>query len=150
DQLLAGVEPLDRLADDRPVLRVLERHLSRRRELAGGGRDLAERGFACRWPVRDDAAGGAAFGWRHAPFFRGSLDPHLAGDRAALADVLMRIADGAAASGVEVAPDALARDVLSRRRIFGRDFRPVAFELLGHELREAGERALPHLGAGDA
>ena len=30
------------------------------------------------------------------------------------------------------------------------DLVPVAFELLGHELREAGDRALPHFGAGDA
>jgi hypothetical protein len=27
---------------------------------------------------------------------------------------------------------------------------PVALQLLGHELGEAGQRALPHLGAGDA
>ena len=48
------------------------------------------------------------------------------------------------------APDAFAREVLAGRRIFGRDFRPVAFELLGDELREAGQRPLPHLGARDA
>src|SRR5262249_2607249 len=34
--------------------------------------------------------------------------------------------------------------------ILGRDLRPVAFELLGDELGEPGERALTHLGAGDA
>jgi len=43
----------------------------------------------------------------------------------------------------------LRRDVLAGRRIFGRHLRPVAFELLGDELGEAGERPLAHLGAGD-
>ena len=32
----------------------------------------------------------------------------------------------------------------------GRDLVPVALELFGDELGEAGERALPHLGARDA
>ena len=50
----------------------------------------------------------------------------------------------------EIAPDALARDVLAGRRVFGRDLRPVAFEFLGDELGEAGERALAHLRARDA
>ena len=36
------------------------------------------------------------------------------------------------------------------RRIFGRDLGPVALQLLGDELGEAGQRPLPHLGAGDA
>src|SRR5262249_60335463 len=43
-----------------------------------------------------------------------------------------------------------AINVLAGRGIFGRDLRPVAFELLGDELGEPGERALTHLGAGDA
>src|SRR5262249_16413717 len=47
-------------------------------------------------------------------------------------------------------PHALAREVLSGRDRIGRDFVPVALELLGDELAEAGERALPHLGACDA
>src|SRR5215471_7635218 len=57
----------------------------------------------------------------------------------------------AAASGaVVIAPYAFSGDVLAGRGIFGRDLRPVAFELLGDELGEPGERALTHLGAGDA
>src|SRR5262249_548055 len=43
-----------------------------------------------------------------------------------------------------------ACDALAGRGIFGRDLRPVAFELLGDELGEPGERALTHLGAGNA
>ena len=59
-------------------------------------------------------------------------------------------ADAAAAAGREIAPGALARDALAGRRIFGRDLRPVAFELFGDELGKAGEGALAHLRAGDA
>src|SRR5262249_32248695 len=55
-----------------------------------------------------------------------------------------------AAGGEEVAPHPLARQVLPGRRKFGRDLRPVALELLGDELGEAGHGALAHLGAGDA
>src|SRR5258708_26877799 len=49
-----------------------------------------------------------------------------------------------------MAPHALAGGVLARGGIFGRDLRPVAFELLSDELGEPGERALAHLRAGDA
>src|SRR5262249_3435915 len=69
---------------------------------------------------------------------------------AALAHVILRVADAAAAAGRHVAPYALAGDVLAGRGIFGRDLRPVAFELLGDELGEPGERALTHLGTRNA
>src|SRR4029077_6182693 len=55
--------------------------------------------------------------------------------------------DAAAAAGGEVAPGALPLHALAGRRIFDAHFRPVALELLGDELREAGDGALPHLGA---
>src|SRR5262249_7999254 len=51
--------------------------------------------------------------------------------------------------GREVAPDALPRKILSRRRELGTHFRPVAVEFLGHELRQTGQRSLTHFGAGD-
>src|SRR5262249_21007052 len=60
------------------------------------------------------------------------------------------LADGAAAGRVEIAPDALAGQALSRRWHLSGDLGPVAFKLLGHQLREAGLRALAHLGAGNA
>src|SRR5262249_12332804 len=55
-----------------------------------------------------------------------------------------------AAGGEEVTPHALAGDVLARRRKLVGDLRPVALELLGDHLGEAGQRALSHLGAGNA
>src|SRR6185503_14912493 len=65
-------------------------------------------------------------------------------------DILVAVADSATAAGREVLPDAVAPHVLAGRRILGRHLRPVAFELFGDELGEAGERALAHLGADDA
>ncbi|MGY3465799.1 hypothetical protein ACVW0I_002670 [Bradyrhizobium sp. LM6.11] len=148
--LLGGVEPLHALADQLPVLGVLQLDVGRWRQLGRGLGDLAVGRGLARGRMGDDAVGGRAFGCRHFPRLGGGLDQHHARGGAALADVVLRRADAAAAAGREIAPDALAGDALAGRRIFGRDFRPVAFELLGDELGEAGERALAHLGAGDA
>jgi len=78
-----------------------------------------------------------------------ALNQHDAGGGAALTDILVRFADAAAAAGGEIAPHALARDVLAGRRIFGRHLRPVAFELLGDELGEPVSVPWPISEAGD-
>ncbi len=100
--------------------------------------------------MRDHAVGGGAFGRRHLPVIGRRLDQHHARGSAALAHIVLRVADAAAAAGGEIAPDALAGDVLARRRIFGGDLRPVAFEFFGDQLRQPGQRALAHLRARDA
>ena len=97
----------------------------------------------------DDAVGRGAFRGRHLPFVRGGLHQHHARGGATLADVVLTGADAAAAASREIAPGAFACDTLTRRRIFGGDLRPVAFELFGDELGEAGEGTLPHLRACD-
>jgi hypothetical protein len=76
-------------------------------------------------------------------------DQHLARHRAATADIALGLADAAAAAGREIAPHAVAREVLARRRVLGGDLGPVALELFGHELGKSCERALPHLRAGN-
>ena len=91
-----------------------------------------------------------ALGGRHLPLVGRGLDQHLRAAAPPSRTYSCDVADAAAAAGREIAPDALARDALAGRRIFGRDLRPVAFELFGDELGEAGERALAHLGARDA
>ena len=48
------------------------------------------------------------------------------------------------------APHPLALKALARRRVLGGDLRPVALQLLGNELAEAGQRALAHFRARDA
>ena len=87
---------------------------------------------------------------RHLPPLGRRLQQHAACRCAALAHVLVRRADAAAAAGRHVAPDAVAREVLAGRRVFGRDLVPVALQLFDDELREAGQRTLPHLRARDA
>ena len=100
--------------------------------------------------MRDDAVGGGAFRDRHLPFIGRGLDQHHACGGAALADIVLGGADAAAAAGREIAPGALARHALAGRGKFGHDLGPVAFQFLGDELGEAGERALAHLRARDA
>ena len=73
----------------------------------------------CPTAVGDHALVGAAFGGRHVPLVGGGLHQHHAGGRAALAHVVVRLADAAAAAGGEVAPDAVAREVLAGRRVLG-------------------------------
>src|SRR5437867_823897 len=142
-------QTIDGLADQLPVRRVLEGRLFRLRELGGGFRHLAVGGFAARRLVRDHAVARAALGGRHVPRVGGGLDQHDPRGGAALADVLVRVADAAAAARGEVTPRALALHALAGRRILGLHLRPVALELLGDHLREARERPLPHLGARD-
>ncbi len=147
--LVDGVEPLQRLAGDRPVLRILELHFLRRLELGRRRGDGAIGGLLAR-AVGDDAVGGGAFARRHLPVGRGRCDQHLAGHGAALADILVAFTDAAAAAGREILPDAVALQVLARGRILPGDFGPVAIQLFGDELGEAGQRALSHLRARDA
>src|SRR5262249_57340966 len=98
------VEPLDALADDLPVLRVLKLDLGRRLDLGGGFRHLAVSRRAAGRLVRDHAVRCAAFGGWNFPLIGGGLDQHLAGHRAAFADELVRLANAAAAGGGEVTP----------------------------------------------
>ena len=149
-QLVEGVEALDALARDLPVLRVLELDVLGRLELGRGLGDLAEGGGAAGRLVGDHAVGRAAFGGRHFPLVGRGLDQHLACRCATLADIFVGGADAAAAAGGHVAPHALAREVLAGGRKFRGHLRPVAFEFLGDQLGKPGERALAHLGTGDA
>ena len=154
DQLAGGlfhrVQPRQALAGQLPDLRVLQHDVGRCAQLRGGRGHLAVAGAAATGAVRDHAVGGPALRCRHTPLGSGGLHQHHARGGAALAHVVLRLADAAAATGGEVAPDAVARQVLPRCRVLGADTGPVAFQLLGHQLRQAGQRALPHLGAGDA
>ena len=93
------------------------------------------------------AVRGRNFRRGHAPLFRGGLDQHRPGRGASLADIVVRSADAARAGREEIAPHAVARKILTGRRIFSGYLGPVAFQLLGNELREPRERPLSHLRA---
>ena len=140
-----------RLAGDLPVLRVLQRHVGRRRAAAGGVGHLAVASWCGPmgpWVMTLLAARHSPTGTFHSS--AAACTSIMPRGGAALAHVLLRLADAAAAAGGEVAPDAVARQVLARRGVLGADLGPVAVQLLGHQLRQPGQRALAHLGARDA
>src|SRR5262249_18748500 len=119
--LVHGVEALDALAGDLPILRILERDVLRRLDLGGGFRHFAVGWGAAGRRVRDHAVRCAPLGPRDFPVVGGGLFEHLAGRRAAFAHIFVRGADAAAAAGREVTPYPLARDALAGRGIFGCD-----------------------------
>src|SRR5262245_21147928 len=69
---------------------------------------------------------------------------------AAAPDIVLRGANAAAAAGPHFAPGALAREIGAGGDLLRGHLAPVAFELLGDELSQSGDRALAHLRAGDA
>ena len=101
-----------------------------------------------RWVItllaaKHSAAGTPPLGGR-------SGDQHLARRGTAFAHIVMRLANAAAAARREIAPHAIAGEVVTGRWIFGGHLGPVALQLFGDELRQTGERSLAHLGAGNA
>src|SRR5882672_7687074 len=145
-----SVEALQRLARDLPGFGILERNVLGLLEARGGFGHLAVGRLASRGLVRDDAVRSRALGGWNFPLVGCGFDEHHARGGSALAHILVRLADAAAAARGELAPGALARDALAGRRVLDHDLVPVAIELLGHELGEAGERALAHFGADHA
>src|ERR1700716_775908 len=148
--LVSGVEALDAFADELPVLRILQLDVRRRLEPGCGFDPLAIGRRASGRRMGDDAVGGGTFRSRYLPIIRSSLDQHRARGGTALAHIFLRGSDAAAAAGREIAPCAFARHALARRRKFGGDFRPVAFEFFGDKLGEAGKRTLAHFRSRDA
>ena len=148
--LAALRQTLQRLACDGPGLGVFQRRIGRRRQLGSCGRDLAIGGFTLGLGMGDDALGDGHFSDRNLPAVGCSLHQHHAGGGAAFAHVFLGIAHAAAARGCVIAPDALAGDVLARRRIFVGHFRPIGLKLFGHELGKTGDCALAHFLTADA
>ena len=142
-----GVKARQRLASNRPILRILDLHIFRRFELGGCSSNLAVTQGAARGLMRDDAFRGGQFRNRHFPLVGSSLHQHHACGRTALAHIIFRATNAARTGGLEIPPDALARNILSRCRIFGLDLRPIGIELFSHKLGEARQCALAHFDA---
>ena len=100
--------------------------------------------------MTDETLDDTAFRNGHFPVIRCRLYQHHACGRAAFAHVILRLTNATAAAGAEAAPRAFARQALAGGRVFGSNLCPVAFEFLSEQLREPRQRALAHLGAGDA
>ena len=145
-----NVHPGNRLADDFPVLGVFEFDFFGRLQLGGGRGQLAVTQRTLAGQVLDPAQRRAAFGSRHAPALRGSRHQHVAGGATGLAQVRLRVADGAAADRGHVAVHPLLPQVVVRGGVFDADFLPIGVQLLGHHHGRGGAAALAHLGAGIA
>ena len=87
---------------------------------------------------------------RHAPALGCGLAQHDPRGRTAAANIVLRGAYAAAAACAHFTPGTLARKTLPRRGEFGLHLAPITLQLFGHQLREAGERALSHFRARDA
>ena len=146
-ELVRGIQPLQRLAGDLPVLWILELDGFgiRRRELGSCASNLAVTDRTLARPVRNNAIGYGQFAGRDIPLVGGGLQQHQARRRPSTSNIVLRRPDSAAAAGTHFAPGALAREIASRRDAFGRYFIPVTLQFLGHELCEAGKCALTHL-----
>ena len=123
----------------------------RRRQLGGGGRDLAVTDGTLARAVRDDAVGYGEFAGRHVPLLGRGLQQHHARRRAATPDIILA---RCGCRGCRRCPSrprrACSRDCAPGEMPSVVTLLPVALQFLGHELRKAGERALPHLRARDA
>ena len=149
-KLFRRIQPRDGFAGDFPALRILQGNIRGRCQPRGRFRHLAEAGAAPAWAVGDDAIGHAAFAGRNTPAIGRCLHQHHARRRTALADIIMAVANAAAATGGHISPGAIARQVLARCWIFGGHLGPIAFQFLSDQLREACQRALPHFRPRDA
>ena len=142
-----GVEPSQPLAGEFPVLRVLQADGRGLCQLACRCGDLAKGGGAPAGHVGDDAVGCPAVGCRHLPFISSGLHQHHAGNGTTLAYIVLRLPDATAATGAEISPDPVARQVLARCRVLGSDFGPVTVQFFCHQLCQTGQGALAHFGA---
>ena len=151
-QLVTGIQTAQSLAGNLPVLDRLERNAFRirRRELRRRCRDLAIADLALRSRMADHAVGDCQLTDGNIPSIGGGLHQHHACCGAATTHIIMRGADTAAARGRHITPGAFARQILAGGDLLGLDLFPVAFEFLGHQLSQTGQRALAHLGPGNA
>ena len=145
--LVHRVQAGQALAGQLPVLGVLQRHVGGHWQLGRHSGHLAVAGAPTAARMGDDTDRGSALGRGHLPLVGRGLHQHHACSCPALAHVVLRFADASAATRAEAAPDPLARQVLAWRGVLGTDAGPVALQLFGHQLRQAGERTLSHLAA---
>ena len=131
-----GVHTLEGLAGNLPLARVTQNQglWVWRCELGCGRGHLAVGELAACAGVGDHAFAHSHFAHRNAPLVGRRLQQHGAGCSAALAHVILRAANAAAAAGGHVTPDALACQVLAGRDHLYFDARPIAVEFFGHQL----------------
>src|SRR5439155_21667684 len=141
------VEPRQPATDELELIWRLDRGLLVELDRGRLDREFAIAERAAGRLVRDLAHRRSALGRGHAPALRRRRDQALTRARPGLLDQLAGLAHRAAAAGAQATVDLVVPEITIGGSVFRLDERPVAFELLGEDLRERGETALPHLGA---
>ncbi len=151
-ELVQGVQPRLVLTGNAPVFRVFEAD-----GLGFGRFDVigrlghgAEGGGAPAGLVGNHPLGNGALTGGHLPLPGGSFSQHHTGSGAALTQILMGATNRRRAGSELTPPDIVALAVPARLDQFEVHLVPVAFQILGHQLRQAGQRALAHFLTGDA
>ena len=136
------------LADQRPVFRVFECDIFGRFELGGGCGQLAVTQAAFAGRMGDLAQRGLAFAGGHAPLLGCSGHQHVACRGTRLAQIGLRIADGAAAHRGHVPISAFGAQVLMCGGVLDANFLPVGIQLFRDDHGRGRHAALAHFGAG--
>ena len=145
-RLGAGVGARQSPADQGEILRVLELHVLRDRNLGRARRELAEGRLAVRRLVHHRAARDRDRVRRDVPALGRRGEQHRSRRGARLAHLLVRICErGAAARALHRAEEKIVVAACVRGRAFDPDLAPVGVELLGDERRQARVCALAHL-----
>ena len=144
------VDALQALADKLVLIWRLDRRLGRQRDLRRVGRKFTESRRAPGGLVPHHAAARAARGRRDAPPRRRRRDEPRAGRGARLLQEHPRAAHRPGAAGPHRLIDIVVGKVAVGGGVLDFHLREVAFQLLGENHRERGQRALPHLRFGDA
>src|SRR6266481_2435408 len=126
------------LADEDEVRRILQWRIGRRLKCGGGRYEFLKGKLALGGCVEDKAIFSAAFGARNIPFSSSRGNQRFASGSAGLAQIVVRIADAAAAAGELFA---ILRVEVGLHDL---DAAPIAAELLSHDHRERCANTLPH------
>src|SRR6266481_5793848 len=126
------------LPDEGEVRRIFQRRIGRRRKSGCCPEKFLKGKLALGGCVEDKAIFSAAFGARNIPLSGSRRNQHLSSGSAGLAQIVVRIADAAAAAGELFA---ILRVEVGLHDL---DAAPIAAELLSHDHRERCANTLPH------
>ena len=144
--LVAAVDTRCVLADQLEGRRIFQLHVGRNWQLRGIRDQLTETCSLARWLVLDDAARNGHIRSRHLPSLCCCGDEQCARSRAGLAQLIVRIRNGAAAARALHGTERQVVVALGiRRGAFDANVLPVGVEFFGDDGGKASVNALPHL-----
>ena len=147
---VGNLTTLDGLANDLPILGVLQRHIGWRIELRSSQSQFAIGHALLTGGVVDHPELGHTLGGWHTHGIGTGHDEHLACCGTGFPQILMRVLDRARTHRGHVAINALLRQIGLRRGVLDRHFFPIGFQFIGHQHGGRGARALTHFCTGVA